>query len=163
MAQRMIINLNELIVRSVSENITRLNVAAIIVNHENKILLCRRNRNKKIAPGAWHMPGGKVESGETIEGAIARELIEELSIKVIQVFGYSGIEHNHQVNGEKHRTVFVGVEAEGVIRMNSENDACRYVAFEEIPDYLEPALVKFNEQAATYGLGKTTERSVVYI
>lgn len=133
------------------DHIKRLNVAAIIVNLENKILFCQRSLQKKVAPGAWHMPGGKVEDGESIEQAIARELKEELDLTVVDVGGYSGVYHDYAPGGESHRTVFVYVKAEGTPQLNPENDTYKYLTLEEIPQYLEPHVTAFNLTAAEYG------------
>jgi 8-oxo-dGTP diphosphatase len=55
-------------------------VAAVIVN-EGLYLACRRAAHKSLS-GFWEFPGGKVESGESDEEALARELEEELGIQV---------------------------------------------------------------------------------
>lgn len=135
-----------------NDHIARLNVAAIIVNPESKILFCQRSLQKKVAPDAWHMPGGKIEEGESIEQAITRELKEELNLEVVEVGGYSGVCHDYQSGEENHRTVFVYVKAEGTPQLNPENDAYKYLTLEEIPQYLEPHVSAFNLIAAEYGL-----------
>jgi 8-oxo-dGTP diphosphatase len=56
-------------------------VAASLVNSDNEVLLAQRPEGKRLA-GKWEFPGGKVESGETPEAALARELQEELGIDV---------------------------------------------------------------------------------
>jgi 8-oxo-dGTP diphosphatase len=53
--------------------------AAALVDPENRVLVCQRPAGKSMA-GLWEFPGGKVESGETPEQALRRELREELSI-----------------------------------------------------------------------------------
>ncbi|MFN3213467.1 MAG: 8-oxo-dGTP diphosphatase MutT [Henriciella sp.] len=55
--------------------------AAAIFNPEGKILLAQRPEGKSMA-GLWEFPGGKIESGETPERALVRELTEELAITV---------------------------------------------------------------------------------
>ncbi len=57
-------------------------------------LLTSRPPGKAYA-GYWEFPGGKVEAGETIEAALARELHEELGITIagaarwqVEVFDY---------------------------------------------------------------------------
>lgn len=56
-------------------------VAAALINPNGKILLAQRPEGKRLA-GKWEFPGGKVEAGESPEAALARELKEELDIKV---------------------------------------------------------------------------------
>jgi 8-oxo-dGTP diphosphatase len=56
-------------------------VAAVIVQPDGRFLLARRPDGKPYA-GYWEFPGGKVEAGESLFQALARELHEELGIEV---------------------------------------------------------------------------------
>ena len=56
-------------------------VAAALVAGDGRVLLQRRAEGRAMA-GLWEFPGGKIESGETPEAALARELAEELGIRV---------------------------------------------------------------------------------
>ena len=56
-------------------------VAVALVDPEGRVLIAQRPEGKKMA-GLWEFPGGKVEAGETPEGALIRELAEELGISV---------------------------------------------------------------------------------
>ncbi len=56
-------------------------VSIALINEANEILLSKRPNNKHLA-GFWEFPGGKVESGETPEGALIREIKEELNIDI---------------------------------------------------------------------------------
>ena len=56
-------------------------VAAALIGKDGKICLQKRPDNKAMA-GLWEFPGGKIERGEQPEVALARELYEELNIKV---------------------------------------------------------------------------------
>lgn len=55
-------------------------VAAGILFRDGKVLVGRRSPNK-LWSGYWEFPGGKVESGETPEDTVRRELKEELNIE----------------------------------------------------------------------------------
>lgn len=57
-------------------------VGGLIINQE-KILLARRNSSSKM-PGKWEFPGGKVESNESLEEAITREIKEEFNWHVLE-------------------------------------------------------------------------------
>lgn len=59
-----------------------LDVAAgLILRRDGKLLLGQRPEGKPWA-GWWELPGGKLEPGETVLQALARELEEELGIRV---------------------------------------------------------------------------------
>ena len=54
----------------------------IIFNETGKVLLSLRN--KSILADYWEFPGGKREENEDLEGALKRELFEEINIKIIK-------------------------------------------------------------------------------
>ena len=56
-------------------------VAAALVDGEGRVLLQQRRPDRAMA-GLWEFPGGKVEPGELPEAALARELEEELGIRI---------------------------------------------------------------------------------
>jgi 8-oxo-dGTP diphosphatase len=56
-------------------------VAAVIERADGAFLLARRPEGK-VYSGWWEFPGGKVDPGENLQVALARELNEELGIEV---------------------------------------------------------------------------------
>ena len=56
-------------------------VVAAVIEHDGRLLACRRAPHKDAA-GRWEFPGGKVEPGETPEAALERELREELDARI---------------------------------------------------------------------------------
>jgi len=55
-------------------------VAALIQDDQGRYLITRRRGGSHLA-GMWEFPGGKREPGESLEAALRRELIEELSAR----------------------------------------------------------------------------------
>lgn len=58
-------------------------VAAVLTRPNGEVMLAARPEGK-IYAGYWEFPGGKVEAGESLEAALARELQEELGIEGIR-------------------------------------------------------------------------------
>lgn len=58
-------------------------VAAAMIDGDGRVLVAQRPPGKQLA-GLWEFPGGKVEPGETPEGALVRELAEELGIEAVE-------------------------------------------------------------------------------
>jgi len=57
-------------------------VVAALIEQSARMLICQRSRNGSF-PLSWEFPGGKVEPGESLPEALARELREELGVASI--------------------------------------------------------------------------------
>lgn len=55
-------------------------VGAVILRDD--LVLCARRGSEGALPGLWEFPGGKVEGGESPQGALVREIDEELGCEV---------------------------------------------------------------------------------
>lgn len=62
-------------------------VGAVVVDRTGRVLLIQRGREPAI--GAWTVPGGRVDHGESLEAAVVRELMEEtgLHARLIESLG----------------------------------------------------------------------------
>ncbi len=61
----------------------KVEVVAAVIFYNNKILCVQRGDNKyNYIAFKYEFPGGKVESGETNEKAIKREIQEELNLEI---------------------------------------------------------------------------------
>ena len=56
-------------------------VVAAIIKKDNLYLVAQRNRDKHMGL-KWEFPGGKVDSDETLQEALVREIYEELNIDI---------------------------------------------------------------------------------
>ena len=63
------------------QNLPLINVVVAVIQREDGHVLMAERPYGKESAGFWEFPGGKFESGESAEHAIARELYEELGIK----------------------------------------------------------------------------------
>ena len=55
--------------------------AGVLLNRQGEVLLAQRPKGK-VYEGWWEVPGGKFEAGETAHEALARELDEELGLRI---------------------------------------------------------------------------------
>ncbi len=59
----------------------KIDVAAAIIKKNNRYFIAKRNMNKHLG-GFFEFPGGKRERNETLQEALKREILEELSIEI---------------------------------------------------------------------------------
>ena len=60
----------------------RRRVVAGLLRREGQLLLCHRHPARTYHPDVWDLPGRHVEAGESMTGALVRELREELGIVI---------------------------------------------------------------------------------
>jgi ADP-ribose pyrophosphatase YjhB (NUDIX family) len=88
-----------------SARITRgmtLGVRAMVLDGEGRIFLVRHSY-----VAGWHMPGGGVEPGETLEVALAKELREEGNIHLAGPVVLLGIYLNRRASRRDHVAVYI--------------------------------------------------------
>ena len=71
-----------------------------IVGDKGKILVCR-----KIGEKYYFFPGGHIEFEEDVKKALARELKEELGLKIKKCSFIGGSEHQFIEDGKKHHEI----------------------------------------------------------
>ena len=69
-----------------------IRVTCAIIHDKGKILVAQRSENMDL-PLKWEFPGGKVEQGETVIAALARELMEEVGLQVLQASALMQLEY----------------------------------------------------------------------
>ncbi|MCF6176806.1 MAG: (deoxy)nucleoside triphosphate pyrophosphohydrolase [Victivallaceae bacterium] len=79
-------------------------VCAAVIRCNGKILLTTRPAGKHLA-GMWEFPGGKIELGETPNGCLKREIIEELGIEVMTLDTIFLITHDYPDKSVKIRFI----------------------------------------------------------
>ncbi|MFQ3249022.1 MAG: 8-oxo-dGTP diphosphatase [Glaciecola sp.] len=72
----------------------QVHVAVGVVRRDNTFFICKR-ADYQHQGGKWEFPGGKVESGESVEEALNRELHEEIGIRVLDSSKLIEIAHEY--------------------------------------------------------------------
>ncbi len=115
----------------------RVHVAAAVIRRADGCILLARRPEHLHQGGLWEFPGGKVEAGETVLAALARELHEELGIRVGRARPLLKVSHDYpdkqvlldvwevtQFSGEPH-----GAEGQPLV----------WVSPRQLPEYDFPA------------------------
>ena len=74
--------LGQIIKRTYNRNTMfyKIHGVRVLVYHNNKLLILKRADSDKSDANLWDIPGGKIESGESVHNAIKRELFEETGL-----------------------------------------------------------------------------------
>ena len=119
---------------------TRIVVTGILKDND-LLLAVKRNEDDDLFPGAWEFPGGHLEDGETLCGALKRELGEEI--------GFTNefepiITHYYDEVKEKNGELIHDLEIDFIINVDSSkvniklgNEHCDYKWVTKDSTYLD--------------------------
>jgi len=108
----------------------------VVKNAQDQVLISLRPRRLHQG-GLWEFPGGKLERGETIRQALARELKEELDISVISATPLITVKHQYpEIAVQLH--VFLVEQFSGEVR-GCEGQPFKWVNPAELSRYAFPA------------------------
>ncbi len=115
----------------------------VVVLKQDAVLLIQRGKQPNL--GAWSLPGGAQELGETIETAARRELEEETGLEVGDLTlaaCFDSIRHDDAGRVHYHYTIldYAARWRHGEPRAGGDATLARFVAFDALQDYhLTPA------------------------
>lgn len=108
----------------------------VIRGGEGRILLTKRAKHAHQG-GLWEFPGGKVETGESVQEALRRELLEEVGIAVQTMAPLIKINHDY---GDRHVLLDVwNVTAFSGLAKPCEGQEMRWVTADDLESYSFPA------------------------
>lgn len=122
----------------------------VIVDEHQRILIALRPDDVHQG-GRWEFPGGKLESGESLQQALRRELLEELGLVVTAVRPLIEIRHDYSDKSVLLDVCWVD-QFEGVAE-GREGQPIRWVNAGELADYHFPDANLPIIRAVQQGLG----------
>ncbi len=117
-----------------------VHVAVGVITRTSSDVLIALRAEKKHLGSVWEFPGGKVERGESVCDALARELYEELNITVRKAKPLIEIRHSYS-QMSVHLSVFEVQEFLGEA-FGREGQPIRWVPLNELTNYEFPAANK---------------------
>ncbi len=124
-----------------SEGVKRFLAAkAIIKNAEGKFLILRESGSYDEGTniGKWDVPGGRLESGETLYEGLAREVSEEVGLKFITERLLDARENFPVIKGEKTHIVrlyYLCSTTDTEVTLSPDHDRFEWITKEEVQDY----------------------------
>lgn len=135
----------------------KVGVKSLLINEEKEVLLVKRS---SFPEGIWEIPGGRIDSHETLEEALKRELEEEVEIKSLDIIGILGAQDIFPEGGESHvvRITYISRVTSNLVTLSSEHSEFVWVKLDDIVKQtpIDPYLEAFLKDKRTFNYIKDT-------
>lgn len=120
-----------------------LGVRALAFDEKQRVFLVRHT----YLPG-WHLPGGGVETGETVFDALERELREEASLEIRESPQFLGLLHNVTVSARDHVALFAITKTAAIDSPRPALEIAErgFFALDSLPDTIAQASLRRIEE-----------------
>jgi len=126
-----------------------LGVRALAIDADRRVLLV-----KHTYVAGWHLPGGGVESGETVMEALEKELREEANVELGAAPVLHSVHFNRRVTRRDHVVLFRCADVRQVTpkRRDREIIAAEFFELDALPEGITPSTAarirEFNDDIA---------------
>ncbi|MGY6567649.1 MAG: NUDIX domain-containing protein [Salinarimonas sp.] len=120
-----------------------LGVRALAFDEQKRVFLVRHTYL-----AGWHLPGGGVETGETVFDALERELREEASLEIRENPEFLGLLHNIGTSARDHVALFAITKTAPVDSPRPAFEIAErgFFALDALPETIAPASLRRIEE-----------------
>lgn len=150
-----------------SDLLYRKNVAAFVLNEHRQILICERSD----IPGAWQVPQGGIDEGETPEETLRRELMEETGISKFKLIGtldnpisydWPKRLHSRGYKGQEQYYFLIQINSSQEIKFDLDPENIEFLNYKWVKVSLFPELVSgFKKAAYLEAIEKFKEKNLI--
>lgn len=106
--------------------------ATVAILHNNNVLLLKRGDSAPWMPGRFCLPGGRLETNESLEDCALREVYEETNIVLVRD---SLVPFEIKYKNNRTKIVFASIVSSDIVNLNWEHSDYKWVSFDNINNY----------------------------
>jgi 8-oxo-dGTP diphosphatase len=125
-----------------------LAVKGIIKRADGKILVLKRSEHDDHKPNVWETPGGGMDTEESPQDALKREIIEETGLSVTVTKPFNVFTFKKDTGEFKVGITFICEHLNGEVVLSSEHSEFRWIGPEEFAEMV--SVPSLHEEIAKY-------------
>jgi 8-oxo-dGTP diphosphatase len=133
-------------------NKTVVAVKGLVLNGEGEILIVQRAPDDEVGAGTWEFPGGKIDFGEDLEGALMREIKEETNIDAAVGRILYAISFNTQTSRQVVLLTYLCRTDSKKVALSGEHSAFHWVKAERLREFLPDEILSDLERHHIFSL-----------
>ena len=112
-----------------------LSVKAVVVDQEQqKVLVLKRSKKEKFHTGAYDLPGGHMDKGESVAECLKREIKDEtgLEVEVGDMLSIREYPKEHEMFDKIKALRFIAYYKGGEVKLSEEHSEFEWLTFDEV-------------------------------